>query len=72
MKDEIKRHAELSELTDHKESIYEMTRDLAGIAKQFKEDTKEDTEPPNAVLSAISLMYQSEIGGDVDDISKIA
>lgn len=51
----------LSELTDHEPNIYEMAKDLARIAKQIKEDTKEDPEPPKPVIEAIKKMYESRI-----------
>jgi hypothetical protein len=51
----------LSELTDHEPNIYEMTKDLAGIAKQIKEDTKEDPEPPKSIQAAIVKLYESRI-----------
>ena len=50
----------LSELTDHEPNIYEMTKDLAKIAKQIKEDTKEDPEPPKPVIEAIKKLYESK------------
>jgi hypothetical protein len=51
----------LSELTDHQPNIYEMTKDLAGIAKQIKEDTKEEPEPPKPINEAIIKLYESKI-----------
>ncbi len=47
------RHIELSELTDEADNVYELTRHIAGVAKQIKEDNKEDTDPPNPVLKGI-------------------
>lgn len=49
----------LSDLTDIDANIYEMTKDLARIAKQIKEDTKEEPEPPKPVPEAIKTMYES-------------
>lgn len=51
-------HTELSDLTDKEENIYKMTRDLAAVAKQIKEDSKEETDPPNPVLEAVDKTYQ--------------
>jgi len=39
-----------------------MTKDLARIAKQIKEDTKEEPEPPKPVPEAIKTMYESRSG----------
>lgn len=52
----------LSDITDIEPNIYEMTKDLARIAKQIKEDTKEEPEPPKPVLEAIKTMYESRTG----------
>jgi hypothetical protein len=52
----------LSDLTDIEPNIYEMTKDLARIAKQIKEDTKEEPEPPKPVPEAIKTMYESRSG----------
>lgn len=52
----------LSQLTDHNENIYDMTKELAGIAKQIKEDTKEDAEPPKPVLEAIARRHENSVG----------
>lgn len=54
-------HGLLSELTDFVPNIYEMTKDLARIAKQIKEDTKEDPEPPKPIPEAIKAMYEPRI-----------
>lgn len=52
----------LSDLTDIEPNIYEMTKDLARIAKQIKEDTKEEPEPPKPVPEAIKTMFESRTG----------
>jgi hypothetical protein len=52
----------LSDLTDIEPNIYEMTKDLARIAKQIKEDTKEEPEPPKPVPQAIKTMFESRTG----------
>ena len=49
----------LSDLTDFDENIYDMTKELAGIAKQIKEDTKEDPEPPKPVLEAVARRHDA-------------
>lgn len=51
----------ISDLTDHNENIYEMAKDLARIAKQIKEDTKEEAEPPKPVAEAVKKMYESQV-----------
>ena len=51
----------LSDLTDHNENIYDMAKELAGIAKQIKEDTKEDAEPPKPVIEAIARKHEAQI-----------
>ncbi len=51
----------LSDLTDYNENIYDMAKELAGIAKQIKEDTKEDPEPPKPVLEAILRKHDSQV-----------
>jgi hypothetical protein len=56
----------LSDLTDIEPNIYEMTKDLARIAKQIKEDTKEEPEPPKPVPEAIKTMYESRSGTKVN------
>ena len=53
-------HALLSDLNDFCPNIYQMAKDLAGIAKQVKENTKEEAEPPKPVLEAIEMMYASK------------
>ena len=52
-------HALLSDLTDQEPNIYELTKDMARIAKQIKEDTKEDPDPPKPVLEAINMIYNA-------------
>ena len=52
-------HGLLSDLTDQEPNIYELTKDLARIAKQIKEDTKEDPEPPKPILEAIYKFSES-------------
>ncbi|MDD9898820.1 MAG: hypothetical protein OXU45_07465 [Candidatus Melainabacteria bacterium] len=52
-------HRKLSDLTDQEPNIYELTKDLARIAKQIKEDTKEDPEPPKPILEAIYKFSES-------------
>lgn len=54
-------HGQLSGLIDEVESIYDMTKDLARIAKQIKEDTKEDIDPPAPVLEAIDIAFEKLI-----------
>ena len=49
----------LSELTDYNDNIYDMTKELAGIAKQIKEDTKEDPDPPKPVPEAIIRRHEN-------------
>jgi hypothetical protein len=36
-----------------------MTKELAGVAKQIKEDTKEDPEPPKPVLEAVAKKHDA-------------
>ena len=52
----------LSELTDYNDNIYDMTKELAGIAKQIKEDTKEDPDPPKPVIEAIIKRHENSVG----------
>jgi hypothetical protein len=54
-------HSLLSEMTDYAPNIYELTRDLARIAKQIKHDTKEDINAPKPVLEAVKKIYQATI-----------
>ena len=54
-------HSLLSQLTDHEPNVYELTRDIARIAKQIKEDTKESSEPPKPTLEAIKVMYEARV-----------
>jgi hypothetical protein len=54
-------HRQLSELIDEVQSIYDMTKDLARISKQIKEDTKEDIDPPAPVLEAIDIAHEKLI-----------
>ncbi len=51
----------LSALTDNEPNIYEMTRDMARVAKQIKEDTKEDSQQHKPVIEAIEAMYEARI-----------
>lgn len=51
-------HGLLSDLTDQEPNIYELTKDLARISKQIKEDTKEDPEPPKPLLEAINKIHE--------------
>lgn len=51
-------HSLLSDLTDNEPNIYELTKDLARISKQIKEDTKEDPDPPKPLLEAISKIHE--------------
>ncbi len=55
-------HSLLSEMIDHAPNIYEMTRDLARVAKQIKHDTKEDIDAPKPVLEAIRRVYDVTVG----------
>ena len=55
-----KRHTELSDLTDDATNIYTMTRDIAAVAKQIKENSKEDIDPPNPVLEAVEKTFSYE------------
>lgn len=54
-------HSLLSKLTDHEHNVYELTRDIARIAKQIKEDTKEFADPPKPTLEAIRVMYEARV-----------
>lgn len=56
------RHRQLSDLTDDNENIYGMTRDIAAVAKQIKEDSKEDTGHSNPVLEAVDRIYDNDFG----------
>jgi hypothetical protein len=62
VKDKSSTNRLLSDLTDYNENIYDMTKELAGIAKQIKEDTKEDAEPPKPVLEAILRRHENSVG----------
>lgn len=55
----------LSDLTDFNENIYDMTKELAGIAKHIKEETKENPEPPKPVLEAVIRKHESQITEEV-------
>lgn len=55
------RHIELSELTDAENSVYELTREIAGIAKQIKEETKEEVDPVDSILESINILYKTRI-----------
>lgn len=54
-------HCLLSDLNDQEANIYELTKDLARIAKQIKDDTKEDPEPPKPILEAIYKFAESSV-----------
>lgn len=54
-------HRKLSDLNDEAGNIYEMTRDIAAVAKQIKEETKEEIDPPNPVIEAIEKMFAMEL-----------
>lgn len=55
-----RRHVELSELTDEAGNVYELAREIAGVAKQFKQDTKEDIDTKSPVLEAINGLYKQK------------
>lgn len=61
MANQGKEHSLLSEMTDHLPNIYEMTRDIAKVAKQIKQDTKEDIDAPKPVLEAITRIYEANV-----------
>ncbi len=54
-------YGRLSDLTDHEPNIYELTRNLARIAKQIKQDTREDTSAPKPIPEAIERLYNNRI-----------
>ncbi len=54
-------HTLLSAITDHDANIYDMTKDLARIAKQTKEDNKEEVGAPRPVIEAIRKVYVSKV-----------
>ncbi|MFM7457590.1 MAG: hypothetical protein ACOYK1_01555 [Vampirovibrionia bacterium] len=47
----------LSEIIDYEENIYEMTREIAGVAKRIKEQDKEEPSPYPPILKAIKEVY---------------
>lgn len=47
----------LSEIIDYEENIYEMTREIAGVAKRIKEHDKEEPSPEPPILKAIKEVY---------------
>lgn len=61
MANQDKANSLLSEMNDHLPNIYEMTRDIAKVAKQIKADTKEDIEAPKPVLEAITKIYETSV-----------
>lgn len=57
---EVNIHSLLSDLTDYDSNIYELARNIARVAKQIKEDTKEDSECPKPVLEAIKKYHNNK------------
>jgi len=53
-------HQQLSDLIDFDDNIYSMTKDLAGVAKQIKFESKEDIDPPIPVFEAVNMTYKSK------------
>jgi hypothetical protein len=51
-------HYKLSEITDDAENIYEVTRQIAGVAKRIKEEDRENPNPRPAVLKAIEIINE--------------
>ncbi len=54
-------HEQLSELTDNVDNVYALTKDIAGVAKRIKFDTREEIEPPTPVFEAIKVIYESRV-----------
>ncbi len=54
-------HEQLSNLIDNAENVYALTKDIAGVAKRIKYDTREDIDPPTAVFEAVKVIYESRI-----------
>lgn len=53
-------HEQLSELSDYADNIYELTKDIAGVAKRIKFDSREEIEQPIPVLEAVNRFHASE------------
>ncbi len=54
-------HEQLSDLTDNAENVYGLTKDIAGVAKRIKFDTREEIEPPTPVFEAIKVIYEARV-----------
>jgi len=51
----------LSEIIDYEANVYEMTREIAGVAKRIKEQDKEEPSPEPPILKAIKEVYVHKI-----------
>lgn len=51
----------LSEIIDYEDNVYEMTREIAGVAKRIKEQDKEEPSPEPPILKAIKEVYVHKI-----------
>ncbi len=54
-------HELLSELTDNSGNVYSLTKDIAGVAKRIKFDTREEIDPPTPVFEAVKVIYETRI-----------
>ena len=51
----------LSEITDSEENIYEVAKEIAGVAKRIKEEDKENPSPYPAVKKAIKEIFEHKL-----------
>lgn len=51
----------LSEIIDFEENVYDMTREVAGVAKRIKEQDKEEPNPEPPILKAIKEVYYHKV-----------
>ncbi len=51
----------LSEITDSEENIYEVAKEIAGVAKRIKEEDKENPSPDPAVKKAIKEIFEHKL-----------
>lgn len=51
----------LSAIIDNEENIYEVAKEIAGVAKRIKEEDKENPSPEPSVKKAINEIYEHKI-----------
>ncbi len=57
-------HEQLSDLSDLSGNVYALTKDIAGVAKRIKFDTREEVDPPTPVFEAIQVIYETRLSVD--------